>query len=207
MRNRRELCGKVGDGVSQAADFISAASSIPPVDLLHLVPAHPAAAGFRWQDCSGVRGTSRKDWDPDAVKRADQRCGAGRIRTDLLALGFAIEQSKTSAGKILRPVYFGESGVPSLAYEIDGFHAEWRCGIEIEAGRGWMGNAVYRDLVQALIMVNVEHLVLAVANTYKYLSSGKAAVSKDYDNTLSVAEALYGHSRIRMPYGLTVIGY
>ena len=90
--------------------------------------------------------------------------------TDLLALGFAIEQSKTSAGKIRRPVYFGESGIPSLAYEIDGFHAEWRCGIEIEAGRGWMGNAVYRDLVQALIMVNVEHLVLAVANPYKYLS-------------------------------------
>ncbi len=70
-----------------------------------------------------------------------------------------------------------------------------------------MGNAVYRDLVQALIMVNVEHLVLAVANTYKYVSSGKAAMSKDYDNTLSVAEALYGHSRVRMPYGLTVIGY
>src|SRR5271170_5994548 len=57
------------------------------------------------------------------------------IRTDLLALGFTIEQSKTSAGKIRRPVYFGESGAPSLAYEIDGFHAEWRCGIEIEAGR------------------------------------------------------------------------
>ena len=129
------------------------------------------------------------------------------IRPDLLALGFTIEQSKTSTGKIRRPVYFGENGVPSLAYEIDGFHAEWRCGIEIEAGRGWMGNAVYRDLVQALIMVNVEHLVLAVANTYKYLSSGKAATSRDYQNTIAVADALYGHSRIRMPYGLTVIGY
>ena len=70
-----------------------------------------------------------------------------------------------------------------------------------------MGNAVYRDLVQALIMVNVEHLVLAAANTYKYVSSGKAAMSKDYDNTLSVAEALYGHSRVRMPYELTLIGY
>ncbi len=27
-----ELCGKVGDGVSQAADFISAASSIPSLN-------------------------------------------------------------------------------------------------------------------------------------------------------------------------------
>ena len=138
---------------------------------------------------------------PAALDRWSELKLLGRSRR------FAIEQSKTSAGKIRRPVYFGESGVPSLAYEIGGFHAEWRCGIEIEAGRGWMGNAVYRDLVQALIMVNVEHLVLAVANTYKYVSSGKAAMSKDYDNTLSVAEALYGHSRVRMPYGPTVIGY
>ena len=29
---RAELCGKVGDGVSQAADFISAASSIPSLN-------------------------------------------------------------------------------------------------------------------------------------------------------------------------------
>jgi len=129
------------------------------------------------------------------------------IRDDLIAVGFSIEQSKASAGKIRRPVYFGENGAPSLAYEIDGFHPGWRCGIEIEAGRGWMGNAVYRDLVQALIMVNVDHLILAVANSYKYLSSGKPTASKDYVNTIAVADALYGHSRIRMPYGLTVVGY
>ncbi len=30
-----------------------------------------------------------------------------------------------------------------------------------------MGNAVYRDLIQALIMVQVDHLVLAVPNAYK----------------------------------------
>jgi len=129
------------------------------------------------------------------------------VREDLVALGFSIEQSKVRAGKIRRPVYFGENGVPSLAYEIDGFHGGWRCGIEIEAGRGWMGNAVYRDLVQALVMVNVEHLVLAVANSYKYLSSGRPTFSRDYENTIAVADALYGHSRITMPYGLTVIGY
>ena len=101
------------------------------------------------------------------------------IRDDLIALGFSIEHSKLSTDKIRRPVYFGENGIPSLAYEIDGFHPEWRCGIEIEAGRGWMGNAVYRDLIQALIMVNVDHLVLAVANSYKYMSSGRPTVSMD----------------------------
>jgi len=30
-----------------------------------------------------------------------------------------------------------------------------------------MGNAIYRDLIQALVMVQVDHLVLAVSNIYK----------------------------------------
>jgi hypothetical protein len=32
----------------------------------------------------------------------------------------------------------------------------------VEAGRAWMGNAIYRDLLQALVMVQVDHLILAV---------------------------------------------
>ena len=70
-----------------------------------------------------------------------------------------------------------------------------------------MGNAVYRDLIQAMVMVDLEHLVLAVPMTYKYLSGGRPALSKDYENTVSVADALYSHTRIRMPFSLTVIGY
>jgi len=70
-----------------------------------------------------------------------------------------------------------------------------------------MGNAVYRDLIQALVMVNMEHLILAVPNAYRYKSGGKDVFSNDYDNTIAVAEALYGHSRIRMPFSLCVVGY
>lgn len=70
-----------------------------------------------------------------------------------------------------------------------------------------MGNAVYRDLIQALVMVNVDHLILAVANSYKYQSGGKQTISYDYENTVAVADALYGHTRMRLPYGLTVLGY
>jgi len=47
------------------------------------------------------------------------------IREDLIAPRFSIEQSKSGAGKIRRPAYFGKNGVPSLAYEIDGFHPGW----------------------------------------------------------------------------------
>ncbi len=129
------------------------------------------------------------------------------LRPSLVDLGFEVEGSKASADKIKRPVFFGENGEPKLQYEIDAFHQGWRCGLEIEAGRGWTSNAVYRDLVQALVMVELDVLTLAVSNTYRYKSGGKAVTSRDYENTLSVAEALYGHSRISMPFQLLVIGY
>ncbi len=70
-----------------------------------------------------------------------------------------------------------------------------------------MGNAVYRDLVQALVMVQVDTLILAVSNEYKYQSGGRSTISRDYENTINLAEALYGHSRMRLPFNLIVIGY
>ena len=56
-------------------------------------------------------------------------------------------------------------------------------------------------------MVGVEHLCLAVTNVYRYQSSGRPAASRDYENTRQVAEAIYGHSRLRLPYSLVLIGY
>lgn len=104
-------------------------------------------------------------------------------------------------------MFYGENGLPTLRYQIDAYHPEWRCGLEVEAGRAWMGNAVYRDLVQALVMVQVDHLVLAVSNGYRYKNSGRAVISADYENTCAVANALYGHTRMKPPYGLTAVGY
>jgi len=52
-----------------------------------------------------------------------------------------------------------------------------------------MGNAICRDLLQALVMVQVDYLVLAVPNTYKSFSGGKLVKSSDYDNTAAVASA------------------
>lgn len=126
---------------------------------------------------------------------------------DLQTVGFNVETGKHKHEKIERPVFYGENGTPTLNYQIDAYHSGWRLGLEIEAGRAWMGNAVYRDLIQAAVMVGVDILVLAVPNVYKYYSNGKPLASRDYENTTSVADALYGHNRIRMPYRLVVIGY
>lgn len=125
----------------------------------------------------------------------------------LIKLGFAVESSKKRVGRIDRPVFFGENGIPDLRYQIDAFHDAWSCGLEVEAGRALMGNAVYRDLIQAMVMVQVSHLCLAVPNRYRFQSKGRTKHSDDYDSAVAVASALYGHSRIVMPYGLTVIGY
>jgi len=125
----------------------------------------------------------------------------------LLELGFEVETGKKRSQKIERPVYYGEGGNPILNYQIDAYQPLWQCGLEIEAGRAWMGNAVYRDLIQASVMVGVDYLCLAVPNAYKFKSSGRATTSKDYESTRNLAEALYGHSRVKLPYGLVVIGY
>lgn len=130
-----------------------------------------------------------------------------RLAPDLTSLGFSVETSKADEAKIKRPVFFGEGGRPDLRYEIDSYHPEWRCGLEVEAGRAWLGNAVYRDLIQAMVMVDLDWLCLAVPLGYRRNSLGRRVVSRDYDNTCAVANALYSHDRVRMPFGLLVIGY
>lgn len=129
------------------------------------------------------------------------------LQADLIELGFEVETGKTKREKIERPVLFGENGEPTLKYEVDAYHPEWHCGLEVEAGRALMGNAIYRDLVQALVMVQVDLLLLAVPNEYKYLSSGRHVISNDYRKTMSVVETLFGHSRFQFPYDLMLIGY
>ena len=130
-----------------------------------------------------------------------------RLTPELVGLGFSVEMSKAHDAKIKRPVFFGEGGRPDLRYEIDSFHPGWRCGLEVEAGRAWLGNAVYRDLIQAMVMVDLDWLALAVPLGYRRNSLGRRVVSRDYDNTCAVANALYSHDRVKMPFGLLVIGY
>jgi hypothetical protein len=129
------------------------------------------------------------------------------LRKDLTDNGFEVEKSKKQEDKIYRPVFFGENAQPTVKYEIDAFHNQWKCGLEVEAGRAWMGNAVYRDLIQSLVMIELEHLIIAVPQTYKYKSKGKNLVSRDYENAKNLIDTIYSHSRFKLPYDLTLIGY
>ena len=123
------------------------------------------------------------------------------LRDDLMALGYDVESGKKKHQKIHRPVTFGENGISDLKYEIDAFHEGLGVGIEVEAGRGHAGNAIYRDLVQGIVMNGVDHLVIAVCNHYH--SNG----SDDYSKCLSICEGFFIQNRVKLPYTLTLIGY
>jgi len=126
------------------------------------------------------------------------------VSADLVALGFDVEQGQRKEQKISRPVFFGEGGLPTLRFEVDAFHSVWGCGLEVEATRAVRGGAFYRDLVQALVMVNVNHLCVAIPN---FIQWGKGNKSRPYEECCRTADALFGHSRVRFPYGLTILGY
>ena len=129
------------------------------------------------------------------------------LRPALADLGFAVERGKRKADKIERPVFYGENGASTLHYEIDAYHTEWQCGLEVEAGRALKGNAVYRDLILASLMTNVDHFVLAIPNVYRYKHRGRPRTGRDYEKTRDLAETIFAHSRLALPYRLTVLGY
>jgi hypothetical protein len=76
------------------------------------------------------------------------------IAHGLQQLGFEVEQGKAKAGKLPRPVFFGDQGTYIRTYEIDAFEPSDGIALEVEAGRATMGNAIYRDLIQASLMLD-----------------------------------------------------
>ena len=86
------------------------------------------------------------------------------LRPGLEGLGFEVERGKKASEKVRRPVLFGEQGTERVAYEVDAFHDEFEIVVEVEAGRGALGNAVYRDLIRASLIVDAQYLTLDQAN-------------------------------------------
>jgi hypothetical protein len=126
----------------------------------------------------------------------------------MMAVGYAVEANKTMAGKIRRPVLFGENGQASVAYEIDAFHDAQGIVVEVEAGRGAMSNAIYRDIVRTSLIVDAEYLALLVPSEYHYKSGGKGYVVQAYTNTRAQLDAIYASDRLKLPFrGVLLVGY
>jgi hypothetical protein len=131
-----------------------------------------------------------------------------QLRPALIELGFEVEGGKKAADKLRRPVLFGELGVEERAFEVDAFHTEQSVALEIEAGRGTQGNAIYRDLIQTSLLIDAQFLVLAVLVDYRFTSGGKSIGSPDYRKTISLLDAIYASNRLVLPLeGVLIVGY
>lgn len=130
------------------------------------------------------------------------------LASGLRALGFEVESGKAREDKIRRPVLFGDSGAERVSYEIDAWHGELGAVVEVEAGRGWMGNAIYRDLIRTSLIVGARFLVLAVMSEYRYKSSGRVQTNESFVLTRDQLDAVYASGRLSLPFeGVLLVGY
>ncbi len=75
--------------------------------------------------------------------------------------------------------------------------------MEVEAGRGYHGNAMYRDIIWGSLMVDIDYYIIAIPISYKY----NRGISKDYNHLKKLADTIYSQRRFELPYRLIIIGY
>ena len=127
------------------------------------------------------------------------------LQPGLEGLGYTVETAKTRAGKVRRPVLFGERATERVAFEVDAVHDALGVLVEVEAGRGAMGNAVYRDLIRTSLIVGAKYLALGVMTEYRY---GKSGVTQSYRDSMALLDAIYASGRLRFPFeGILLFGY
>ncbi len=192
---------RITDHIQRRAEATRPESSIRYRSYPRTEPPPPFA-----EDVAAVFGRHVDAIAPRAVADLTTRQVLEILRTDLENLGFEVEKGKRKDDKIGRPVFFGDCGQPTLELEVDAYHPGWKCELEIEARPASIGTAVYRSVVQAMVMVEVETLVIAVPN-HQFYEDGAPNTGITYERAIGVAETLYGHGRFRLPYSLVVLGY
>lgn len=131
-----------------------------------------------------------------------------QLAPEMVRLGYSVETGKTRAGKIRRPVLFGDNGEPEVSYEIDAFHDELGIAVEVEAGRGAAGNADYRDIVRTSLILDARSMALLLPLRYRTTSKGRELAIAAYERTRSQLNAIYASQRLQLPFeGVLLIGY
>lgn len=124
-------------------------------------------------------------------------------------IGYEVESGKTTAGKVRRPVLFGENGSPTVTYEVDAAHDALGVVVEVEAGRGARGNAAYRDIIRTSLILDARYLVLMMPVIYR-ISTGttKATSVPAYRDARDMLDAIYASRRLPLPFeGVLLVGY
>jgi hypothetical protein len=77
--------------------------------------------------------------------------------------------------------------------------------LEVEAGSGAMGNAVYRNLVRTSLIVGARFLAYGVMLDYRYSAKG---LTHSYRDTKELLDAVYRSGRLGLPFeGLLLFSY
>lgn len=152
----------------------------------------------------------------NVFRRVDESSHAQMRSNDMLALvrphleeiGFRVERGKHKSEKIDVPVLFGENNEVDKSFWADALNEDKKIVLEVEAGRAVRNNQFLKDIFQASMMFDIEYLVLAVLNEYRFNSGSGVCVSRDYAEVKTFLETMYVSNRLRLPLkGILLIGY
>jgi hypothetical protein len=156
----------------------------------------------------GVVRAARSEIESKVVTGLTSDRVLSHVALGLRDLGYQVETGKAVIERIRRPVLFGPNGHERVAYEVDAVHDDLGIVVEIEAGRGARGNATYRDLIRASLIVGAKFLVLGVMLEYRHNRGTKVTRVASYNDAREQLDAIYASGRLRLPFdGLLLFGY
>lgn len=157
------------------------------------------------EQLAGAFETNRARLDTEAGRQNESNQVLAIVRPQLRAIGYQVEEK---GGEISRPVLFGEGGQMEKEYRIDAYDPDSKVVLEVEAGRGAKGNAVYRDLIHMSLIVDADYAAIAIPIIYRFRVGGRVIREPAYGKTYDLLDAIYSSGRLRLPFkGVLLIGY
>ena len=151
---------------------------------------------------------SKADIDSKSVSGLTSDKVLAELRPRLEAIDYKVEKGKLKDQRIPLPVLFGEQGEARVSYEVDAVREDIGVLLEVEAGRGARGNAVYRDLIRTSLIVDARFLALGVMTEYRHKSSGKDIAVQSYYDSKNLLDAIFASQRLKLPFeGVLLFGY
>ena len=129
------------------------------------------------------------------------------IRDELESLGFLVEGGQNSK-TISKPVNVDKFGIAGLQFQVDSYNKKEKLLLEVEASRSMLGNAIYKVIIQASLLNDVDFLSLAVPQNYRFKVRGEKKVEYTFKKCSSIVNAIYNSNTLRLPLrGFLLIGY
>lgn len=126
------------------------------------------------------------------------------LSRDLESLGFMIEKVKHDEKAQATAAGAGD-GRQNVHFDV--YQPRWMCCLAIEDGHDWANIGSAMDLVEPLLVSNADTLCLAVPLAQGQADGETPLRASEYERTENLAEVVYGHSRVKLPKRLLLIGY